>query len=256
MEVINNNLASDKPHPVIKLCGGPTSGKSTVLALIYDKCTKHSNASDYSVIVRKIGSTVRSSSLCELLRSIVHQMRLCLNISTIPMNVEYTVSWLREYMDELFSLSIKWGSVIVILLDDIDLLNAKEEEWLQLNLPPNVHIICSTSSESGASSSASDTKTVEAKSIIILTQEAHQPSEDMNQVFRDLDHEFGHEVMRAISGVLSSTLFGVTELELFDLLSLMDDIYNTEKLDFPVKFTFTTWLTLKSKLSKFTSNQP
>jgi hypothetical protein len=140
---IADYVAGDDRRP-LALIGGPGSGKSAVLAKAVEEArTAHPDA---SVIFRFIGWTPGSAHVRDLLD------KLCRQISPAD---QPTPSEYRELVQELPKRLKEAGQSkrLLVFLDALDQLsdtdNARNLIWLPMELPPNVRLVVSTSTEPG-----------------------------------------------------------------------------------------------------------
>lgn len=105
-----------------------------------------SNPSDYSIVLRFLGTTPATSNIVNTYNSIIYQISRIFNINAPKPNVDKEI--LRSYLIEQF-LMIKMlfpRKKLIIILDSIDQLNPDDYDlkWFIDNLPDNVKMIYST----------------------------------------------------------------------------------------------------------------
>jgi len=144
--------SSGKRGPII-VRGGPGSGKTSVLATVYQECDAWFDRRPVRV-ARFSGVTPRASYNLELLRIVCEQLTCVLqpNGLCVPLDASfdplYVADWfqtlLKRFEDECRT------SVLVLFIDDLHRLNPLDSDivaglsWLPTVLPCNVHIVCTT----------------------------------------------------------------------------------------------------------------
>lgn len=169
-------LDADNLRP-LALIGEPGSGKSAVLAqAVQEARTMHRDA---AVVFRFIGWTPGSAVVRDLLD------KLCRQLSQLSGDTEETPSEYRELVQEFPKRLTQAGQAkrVLVFLDALDQLaeadNARNLIWLPTELPPNVRLVVSASTE------PRDTKVLERR----LPEECRFNLDDMPV-------EEAHELLR------------------------------------------------------------
>ncbi|CAG2202121.1 unnamed protein product [Mytilus edulis] len=144
LEMIKKCELKEYSHPVI-LHGESGSGKTSIMAKVAKLSETWFPGS--SVIVRFLGTSGNSSSLKDVLCSVLRQI-LKINNKTLPSFVDLGGDFL--YLTQLFESMLNNydpSQTLVILLDSIDQLRSHDRahlmNWLPLKLPTNIHLIVS-----------------------------------------------------------------------------------------------------------------
>ncbi|KAK6191904.1 hypothetical protein SNE40_003480 [Patella caerulea] len=144
LQTIKAYMRSDTTLPLV-VYGKSGTGKSALLAKTSKEIYRWFKGSDIRVIYRQIATTVTSTNIRTLLRSI------CLQMCEIFDNNYSEVA--RDYKGVINDFSYRMGQAskdkpLVIILDAIDRLSDAHDGrkliWLPKELPPYVHIIVST----------------------------------------------------------------------------------------------------------------
>ena len=136
---------SDIRTPMV-LYGEQGCGKTAVISRIVSRME---NTSKVKLVVRYIGLTLSSQSICPLLRSVCVQLTSILGLTNQNPPSEYTE--LKGYFNRL--LNEQTATKVVIFLDGVDYLdfieNGDSVDWLPKNLAPNFRLILTTRPEVG-----------------------------------------------------------------------------------------------------------
>jgi len=123
------------------VCGNSGSGKTALMAKAALKCCE---IREYFMIVRFLGTSMRSSSACELMRN------LCVHLGRIygqsNANVPFNYSSLKSMLKVRLNFPTPYCP-LVIFLDSLDQMNdedqGRELKWLPMKLPKNVRLVVS-----------------------------------------------------------------------------------------------------------------
>lgn len=138
--------ANDDPHP-LALIGEPGSGKTSVLAKAVEEAQR--TQPEATVIFRFIGWTPSSAVVRDLLD------KLCRQLAPLYGGKQETPNEYRELVQELPKRLKQAGERkrVLMFLDALDQLSeadsARNLTWLPMELPPNVRLVVSTSTEPG-----------------------------------------------------------------------------------------------------------
>ena len=141
---INSYIASSDMRTPMILFGRQGCGKTTVISRIVSRLA---NTSEVKLVVRYIGLTLNSQSICPLLRSVCLQLTSILGLTNQNPPSEYTQ--LKAYFVRL--MNEQTSTKVVIFLDGVDYLdfieNGDSVDWLPKHLAPNFRLILTTRPE-------------------------------------------------------------------------------------------------------------
>ena len=138
-------VESDNRAPLV-IYGEPGSGKSALLAKVYEKLEK--DRIDVEYIVRFIGTTPSSSDSIGMLRIICQQFTEIYNgdVEEIPIDYVEIIKMFKKKLD-----LAKGGKKAIIVLDALDQLEkndlGRNLGWLPYELPENIKLIVSVATD-------------------------------------------------------------------------------------------------------------
>nr|XP_014277406.2 NACHT domain- and WD repeat-containing protein 1 [Halyomorpha halys] len=224
--------ATSRHGPVI-LFGGHGSGKTSILTEIYSECESWFGKKVLRVL-RFSGLTPRSSYNLELVRIICEQLCLLLQPSAhcIPKDASFDPLYVNNWFQTLvrrFDEDSPEGAedkTLVILIDDLHRLNPLDSDivaalsWLPINLPKNVHIVATTvlPPEVLKLTPVQKERFRSPECLIELPQVQVNIERNVEEELDNLETEFGKESMSRVCGLLTATEFGLSEVEMLELL--------------------------------------
>lgn len=141
---INSYIDSSDTRTPMVLYGEQGCGKTTVISRVV---TRLANSSEVKLVVRHIGLTLDSQSICPLLRSVCLQLTSILGLTNQNLPCDYTQ--LKTYFSRLMNEQTR--TEVVIILDGVDYLdfidNGDSVDWLPKYLAPNFRLILTTRPE-------------------------------------------------------------------------------------------------------------
>lgn len=148
------NYRNGSRHAPYFICGTHGSGKSSLIAELYDQVVKWfpANIRVYRVI-RFASATPRSAYNLELLRVICQQLSIIYNIPEgyLPKDASFDPLYINNWFQNLLKrIEDMNGDVLFLFIDDLHLLNPLDCDivaalsWLPTSLPWNVQLICSS----------------------------------------------------------------------------------------------------------------
>ncbi|KAL1138690.1 hypothetical protein AAG570_008752 [Ranatra chinensis] len=222
-------VGSGPKHGPIIVHGPPATGKTSLLTAIYLNCHEWLGRKVFKVL-RYSGTTPRSSYNLELLRIICEQLCLLLEpaLVCVPKDASfdplYVYNWfqtlVRRFEEEA------QDKCVVLLVDDMHRLNPLDSDivaalsWLPIALPKNVHIVTTTSLSPDVLklTPVQRDKFRSPECLFELPPVTENLEEKIEEELSLLESEFGCEAMTRLGSFLSATEFGLSEIELLELL--------------------------------------
>ncbi|XP_014253729.1 NACHT domain- and WD repeat-containing protein 1 [Cimex lectularius] len=245
-------------HGPIILLGSHGSGKTSVLTRIYSECEEWFGNKVLRVL-RFSGATPRSSYNLELVRMICEQLLLLFQPAgpCIPKDASFDPLYINNWFQTLVRRFDEESSdrTLVILIDDLHRLNPLDSDivaalsWLPINLPKNVHIVV-TSVLTPDVLKLTPVQRERFKSsdcLFELPSVKGDLEKDIEEKLERLEAEFGSEAISRLGAFLTATEFGLTEVELLELL-MPTSSDNGPLLLSDGFFNFSTFCTVKRKI--------
>lgn len=263
---------STSRHAPYFICGGPGTGKSTLIAELYTRVTKWFDIAKVHRVIRFAAATPRSAYNLELLRVICQQISIICNIPEgyLPKDASfdplYINNWFQNLMRRCEDLQ---NEVLFLFIDDLHKLNPLDCDivaalsWLPISLPRNVHLICSTNVpiEGLRLTPIQKERFKGADCFYDLSSEANWTAlrlvvtgesfpDYMARIFDEVESEFGEKGFGRFATYLTCSEYGLTETELLELLM---PIQNSEALIDSTQgdFNFSTFRCMRNRMSEF-----
>ncbi|CAG4977394.1 unnamed protein product [Colias eurytheme] len=227
------NYENRSRHPPVLIYGPDASGKSTLLTHLYYKC-EEIFPKPVLRIIRFSASTPRSAYNLELLRVICQQMSIILNIPEgyLPKDASFDPLYINNWFQSLLRRCEDMeNQILLIFIDNVQRVNPLECDivtglsWLPMSLPRNVFLICTTavSLEQLQLTPAQKEKFKVQSCYYLLEALEEMPENDssgeyIDSAFDNLEAVFGAKAFSKLAGYITCSEFGLTELELLELL--------------------------------------
>lgn len=244
-------------HPPIFIYGNEGSGKTTLIRNLYRQCENWLN-SRLLRIIRFVTATPRSSYSLELTRIICQQICIALKLPEgfLPKDASFDPLYVNNWFQSLMRLFEELNQTLVIFIDDIHLLNPLDSDvtsvlsWLPLNLPNNVHLICTTGVQIDRLRLTSVQKDRLKVPEYYFNLPLVEPSvSKIEEIFMNLEETFGDFAISRLCSLLSCTEFGLTETEMLELLMPTNNNEPIIRLE-EANFNFSSFCAVRRKLGE------
>ncbi|XP_050669310.1 protein qui-1 isoform X2 [Leptidea sinapis] len=234
--ILNNakeNYENRSKHPPILIYGNDASGKSTLLTHLYYK-TEELFSKPVLRIIRFSASTPRSAYNLELLRVMCQQISIILNIPEgyLPKDASFDPLYINNWFQSLLRRCEEMeNEILLIFIDNVHRVNPLECDivtglsWLPMSLPRNVFLICTSAValEQLQLTPAQKEKFRAQNCYYLLDSTEDIPDNDscgefIDSAFDNLEVVFGSKAFSKLAGYITCSEFGLTELELLELL--------------------------------------
>lgn len=261
-------------HAPYFICGGPGSGKSTLITELYTRVTKWFDMAKVHRIIRFAAATPRSAYNLELLRVICQQISIITKIPEgyLPKDASFDPLYINNWFQNLLRrCEDLQNEVLFLFIDDLHKLNPLDCDivaalsWLPISLPRNVFLICSTNVPieglrltpiqkerfKGADcfyDLASESNWTKLKTVV--TGESF--ADYVARIFDELETEFCLKGFGRFATYLTCSEYGLTETELLELLM---PIQNSEALidSSQGDFNFSTFRCMRNRMSELSN---
>ncbi|KAH9645257.1 hypothetical protein HF086_000420 [Spodoptera exigua] len=234
--ILNNakeNYENRTRHPPALIYGPDASGKSTLLTHLYFKC-EEIFPKPVLRIVRFSASTPRSAYNLELLRVMCQQISIILNIPEgyLPKDASFDPLYINNWFQSLLRKCEEMeNEILLIFIDNVHRVNPLECDivtglsWLPMSLPRNVFLVCTSavSLEQLQLTPAQKEKFKVQNCYYLLdaieeTPENNSYGDYIDGAFDNLEVLFGSKAFSKLASYITCSEFGLTELELLELL--------------------------------------
>ncbi|XP_046435930.1 protein qui-1 isoform X1 [Neodiprion fabricii] len=247
----------DRKHGPVLVWGPKSSGKSAILATVYEKVPSWFNGPTVR-IVRLCTSTPRSAYSLELLRVLCEHIGFLSgnNDGNLPRDASFDPLYLNNWFSQIMR-GIEENPMseqLVILVDDLHRLHPLECDivaalsWLPLNLPKGVHFIATTAVPPEALRlTPLQKERLRSPEILIELPEVKSNVPDVEAAFDRLERLIGHKAANRIGSLLACTEYGLSETEILELIMPTGD-------DGPLvlasgQFGFATWCLVRRTMT-------
>ncbi|KAL3289358.1 hypothetical protein HHI36_022794 [Cryptolaemus montrouzieri] len=211
--------------PVL-IYGNHGSGKTSLLQTIFHEIDKWLTCRTFK-IVRFASSTPQSSYNLELLRLMCQQICIALKLPEgfLPKDASFDPFYVNKWFQNLLRNFEELDQALAIFIDDIHMLNPLDFDivsglsWLPMTLPKNVFIICTSAIR------LDDLKLTPQQKEKFRSGQTYieLPSAPCLNVYVlgkicDLEKAFTQPAIKKLFLLLSCTQYGLTELELLEIL--------------------------------------
>ncbi|XP_047019975.1 protein qui-1 isoform X2 [Helicoverpa zea] len=227
------NYENRTRHPPALIYGPDASGKSTLLTHLYFKC-EEIFPKPVLRIVRFSASTPRSAYNLELLRVMCQQISIILNIPEgyLPKDASFDPLYINNWFQSLLRKCEEMeNEILLIFIDNVHRVNPLECDivtglsWLPMSLPRNVFLVCTSavSLEQLQLTPAQKEKFKVQNCYYLLdaideTPENNSYGDYIDGAFDNLEVVFGSKAFSKLASYITCSEFGLTELELLELL--------------------------------------
>ncbi|CAF4897935.1 unnamed protein product [Pieris macdunnoughi] len=234
--ILNNakaNYENKSRHPPVLIHGPDASGKSTLLTHLYYKC-EDIFPKPVLRIIRFSASTPRSAYNLELLRVMCQQVSIILNIPEgyLPKDASFDPLYINNWFQGLLKRCEEMeNQILLIFIDNVHRVNPLECDivtglsWLPMSLPRNVFLVCTSavSLDQLQLTPAQKEKFKVQGCYYLLETIEDMPENDssgeyIDSAFDNLEAMFGANAFSKLAGYITCSEFGLTELELLELL--------------------------------------
>ncbi|XP_075970830.1 protein qui-1 [Anticarsia gemmatalis] len=234
--ILNNakeNYDNRSRHPPTLIYGPDASGKSTLLTHLYFKC-EEIFPKPVLRIVRFSASTPRSAYNLELLRVMCQQISIILNIPEgyLPKDASFDPLYINNWFQSLLRKCEEMeNEILLIFIDNVHRVNPLECDivtglsWLPMSLPRNVFLVCTSavSLDQLQLTPAQKEKFKVQNCYYLLdaieeTPENNSYGDFIDGAFDNLEVAFGSKAFSKLASYITCSEFGLTELELLELL--------------------------------------
>lgn len=259
-------------HAPYFLQGGPGTGKSTLIAELYQNVTKWFDNVKVHRVIRFAAATPRSAYNLELLRVICQQISIIFNIPEgyLPKDASFDPLYINNWFQNLLRrCEDLQNEVLFLFIDDLHKLNPLDCDivaalsWLPISLPRNVYLICSTNvpieglkltpiqKERFRSADCFHDLLLDVNQTTLKTMVAGERFTDyISRTFDELESEFCVKGFGRFATYLTCSEYGLTETELLELLM---PIQNSEALidSSQGDFNFSTFRCMRNRMSEY-----
>ncbi|XP_052750430.1 protein qui-1 [Galleria mellonella] len=234
--ILNNakdNYENRTRHPPVLIYGPDASGKTTLLTHIYFK-SEEIFGKPVLRVIRFSAATPRSAYNLELLRVMCQQISIILNIPEgyLPKDASFDPLYINNWFQSLLRRCEDMeNEILLIFIDNVHRVNPLECDivtglsWLPMSLPRNVFLFCTSavSLEQLQLTPAQKEKFKVQNSYYLLdaieeTPENHSYGDYIDGAFDNLEVFFGSKAFSKLASYITCSEFGLTELELLELL--------------------------------------
>lgn len=263
---------SGSRHGPYFIYGDHGSGKSSIIANIYNNVTKWIENGRVHRVIRFAAATPRSAYNLELLRVICQQISIIFNIPEgyLPKDASFDPLYINNWFQNLVRrCEDLQNEVLFLFIDDLHKLNPLDCDivaalsWLPISLPWNVYLICSIGVpvETLRLTPVQKERFKSAECLYALTSELYKtqlnvvrPDETfvdyINRLFNELENRFSSKGVGRLATCITCTEYGLTETELLELLM---PIHNSSALINSADgfFNFSSLRCLLNKMGKY-----
>ncbi|KAL0840162.1 hypothetical protein ABMA28_015455 [Loxostege sticticalis] len=234
--ILNNakeNYENRNRHPPVLIYGPDASGKSTLLTHLYFKFEEIFKKPVLRV-VRFSASTPRSAYNLELLRVMCQQISIILNIPEgyLPKDASFDPLYINNWFQSLLKrCEDMQNEVLLIFIDNVHRVNPLECDivtglsWLPMSLPRNVYLVCTSAVtlDQLQLTPAQKEKFKVQNCYYLLDAIEETPANNsygdyIDGAFDNLESVFGSKAFSKLASYITCSEFGLTELELLELL--------------------------------------
>ncbi|XP_053602365.1 protein qui-1 [Plodia interpunctella] len=234
--ILNNakeNYENRMRHPPVLIHGPDASGKSTLLTHLYYKCEEFFDKPVLRVI-RFSASTPRSAYNLELLRVMCQQISIILNIPEgyLPKDASFDPLYINNWFQSLLRRCEEMeNEILLIFIDNVHRVNPLECDivtglsWLPMSLPRNVFLVCTSAvSLDQLQLTPAQKEKFKVQNCYYLLDAIEETPENLSYgdyidgAFDNLEVVFGPKAFSKLASYITCSEFGLTELELLELL--------------------------------------
>ncbi|XP_060801152.1 protein qui-1 [Amyelois transitella] len=234
--ILNNakeNYDNRARHPPVLIHGPDASGKSTLLTHLYYKCEEIFDKPVLRVI-RFSASTPRSAYNLELLRVMCQQISIILNIPEgyLPKDASFDPLYINNWFQSLLRRCEEMeNEILLIFIDNVHRVNPLECDivtglsWLPMSLPRNVFLVCTSAvSLDQLQLTPAQKEKFKVQNCYYMLDAIEETPENLSYgdyidgAFDNLEVVFGSKAFSKLASYITCSEFGLTELELLELL--------------------------------------
>jgi len=250
-------LGKEHKHGPILIYGPKSSGKTSILARVYQDAPDWLSASTLR-IVRLCTSTPRSAYSLELLRILCQHVGFLAgdNDGNLPRDASFDPLYLNNWFNLIMRRIEEHplSDQLIILLDDLHRFHPLECDivaalsWLPLTLPAGVHfVITSALPPEGMRLTPLQKDRLRSGDILIDLTGRACAMPHFDEALEHLENLVGSDAANRIASILACTEYGLSETEILELIMptggegplLLEDS----------RFNFATWCLVRRTLS-------
>ena len=249
----------ERKHGPILVKGPRCSGKSSILAKVYERVQDWFEKPTYR-IVRLCSSTPRSAYSLELLRVLCEHIGFLTgnNDGNLPRDASFDPLYLNNWLTKILR-GIEEGAIneqLVIMIDDLHRLHPLECDivaalsWLPLQLPAGVHFVVTTSVPIESLKLTPPQKDrLRSNDVLIELPDTRSgmvlPS--IESALDQLERLVGNKAANTVGAFLAATEYGLSETEILELI--MPTGGDGPLLLTEGQFNFATWCLVRRNLA-------
>lgn len=218
----------DQKHGPILIWGPKASGKSSILAKIYESVTEWFGKPTLRV-VRLCTSTPKSAYSLELLRILCEHIGFLSgnNDGNLPLDASFDPLYLNNWFSQIMRgiEAQPLSEQLVVMVDDLHRLHPLECDivaalsWLPLNLPQGIHFIATTTVPPEALRlTPLQKERLRSNDILIELSDKRCNLPDVESALDNLEKLVGPRAANKIGSLLACAEYGLSETEILELI--------------------------------------
>lgn len=250
-------LGKDRKHSPILIRGARSTGKSAILARVYESAPDWFECPTFRV-VRLCASTPRSAYSLELLRILCEHVAFLVGSSdgNLPRDASFDPLYLNNWFGQIMRRIEEqpMAEQLLIMVDDLHRLHPLECDivaalsWLPLTLPQGIHFIVTTAvSPESLKLTPVQKERFRSSDVLVELPDIPENVPDVDAALNGLEKLVGPKAANRLGSFLSCTEYGLSETEVLELIMPTGE-------DGPLslasgQFNFATWTLVKGYLT-------